>query len=128
MAIQNATNSGSKVRGVVNAGTILTLKNLKIQVPTTNQVEGFLIAGVNAATVTICGTTNYNSGGTSGTLYSNNVPSYNLGTAFANPFGYSGSSPGHYTWFLMLSGQDMYKGEIYLGLGFSNNFVSLELL
>jgi hypothetical protein len=115
-----------KTSGFVNAGTFLTLDNLKVTV-TTSGNRGLSIAAVSTNfTANISGWYGYTGGGSGNSAYS---VSYTT-TASNSPFGWSFTTEGDTAQYNILdkTNSRMYRVTMMIGFGFNNNFISIERL
>jgi hypothetical protein len=121
-----AGNVVTKVSGYVDAGTFLTLDNLKVSV-TTSSSRGLSIATVTGSFVCNIAGTYGNSGGGSG--YSARVITYNT-TPSGSPFGWHFGTEGDMATYIIndTSNSRVYRIVMMIGFSFNNNFISMERL
>lgn len=126
LTIGNANgNVATKVSGLVNAGTFLTLDNLKVSV-TTGGSRGLSIATVTGSFV--CNISGwYAYGGSSGSSAENvtytTTPS---GSVFGWSFGAAGNTAQYHI--IDLTNNRFYRVTMMIGSSYINNFMSIERL
>ena len=115
-----------KTSGFVNAGTFLTLDNLKVSV-TTSGYRGLSVGAVSTSFVAnIAGWFGY-SGGVGGA--SANSVTYTT-TAAASAFGWGFNTEGDASNYIITdkTNSRVYRVTLMIGFGFNNNFISIERL
>jgi hypothetical protein len=122
---QILTNTNTKIKQTVNAGVPVQLGNIKVQVPTTTQINGFqigTIAGTMTASVTA--QTNFAAGG----WYTSQNAALALTTTFQHPFGWASVDAGDYILLTVRdnASSDLYKIEMFIGTAFTNNIIIIE--
>lgn len=116
------------VSGWVNAGTFLTLDNLKVSV-TTGGNRGLSVATV-AGTMTASVSANYSCTG-SGNGHSTAWPGATITTSPSGSwFGYHFPNAGDGSTYLIndYNNQRFYRVHLIIGVGYTNNFISIERL
>ncbi len=115
-----------KVSGLVNAGTFLSMDNLKVSV-TTSGNRGLSVAGV--ASTFVCNIAGFysNSAGGSGSA-ANNI-TYTT-SASGSPFGWHFAGEGDTIQYSILdkTSNRMYRVTLMIGAGYNNNFICIERL
>lgn len=115
-----------KVSGLVNAGTFLSMDNLKVSV-TTSGSRGLSVAGV--ASTFVCNISGFysNSAGGSGSA-ANNI-TYTT-SASGSPFGWHFAGEGDTIQYSILdkTSNRMYRVILMIGAGYNNNFICIERL
>ncbi len=119
-------NVVTKASGYVNAGTFLTLDNLKVSV-TTSGNRGLSIATVSGSFVCNIAGTYANTVGGSGS--SARVITYNT-TPSGSPFGWSFGAEGDISTFIIndTTNSRVYRIVLMIGYSYNNNFISMERL
>ena len=115
-----------KTSGFVNAGTFLTLDNLKVTC-TTSGFRGLSVGAVSTNfTANIAGWFGYSGGG--GGASANNV-TYTT-TAAASAFGWGFNTEGDASNYIITdkTNSRVYRVTLMIGFGFNNNFISIERL
>jgi hypothetical protein len=113
-----------KTSGLIDAGTFLTLDNLKVTVPTSNN-RGLSIASVSGSFVANIGAWYGGSGGVGGDSTNNlSVTTTESGSLFSWNFVAEGNSA-QYTIYDKTNNR-MYRVTLMIGPAYLNNFISIE--
>ena len=115
-----------KTSGLINAGTFLTLDNLKVTC-TTSGARGLSVGAVSTNfTANIAGWFGFSGGG--GGASANNV-TYTT-TAAASAFGWGFNTEGDASNYIITdkTNSRVYRVILMIGFGFNNNFISIERL
>jgi hypothetical protein len=115
-----------KTSGLVNAGTFLTLDNLKCTV-TTGGSRGLSIGAVSTNfTANVSGWYGYSAGGSGNAAYNITYTT----TASNSAFGWSFTTEGDTAQYNILdkTNSRMYRVTMMIGFDFNNNFISIERL
>ena len=115
-----------KTSGLVNAGTFLTLDNLKVTC-TTSGARGLSVGAVSTNfTANIAGWFGFSGGG--GGASANNV-TYTT-TAAGSAFGWGFNTEGDASNYIITdkTNSRVYRVTLMIGFGFNNNFISIERL
>lgn len=116
----------AKVSGLVNAGTFVTLDNLKATVTTTGN-RGLSIAAVSTNFTANISAYYAMSGGVNGTATNNlsitTTPTTSLFTWF-----FTAEGDGSYYTIVDKTNNRMYRVTLMIGSGYNNNFISIERL
>jgi hypothetical protein len=121
-----STLLNNRVSGLVNAGTFLTMDNLKVTV-TTGGSRGLSVGAVSTNfTANVSGWHGYTGGG--GGASANNV-SYTT-TASGSAFGWGFAAEGDGAQYNILdkTNNRMYRVTMMIGASFNNNFICIERL
>jgi hypothetical protein len=128
---QGATGIGMRgfASGYVNAGTFVTLDNIKATV-TTASPRGLSVAAVSGTfTCSIAGQYMFSAGGPGGTATAYPGPTYSTnpsGSWFGWNFGNAGDTSVYYV--NDYNNQLFYRITLMIGAGYVNNFISIEKL
>jgi hypothetical protein len=116
----------TKVSGFVNAGTFLSLDNLKVTV-TTGGNRGLSVGAVSTSfTANISGWYGLNGGGSGYSAREIGYSTTASGSAFAWSFGTEGDTAQYNI--LDKTNSRMYRVIMMIGLSYNNNFISIERL
>lgn len=119
-------NVAVKAAGYVNAGSFVTLDNIKATV-TTSGSRGLSVAAVSTPFYCNIGATFGNSAGSGGSAVYN---SYVTTTPSGSWFGWSFGNAGDFATFLVndTTNNRVYRISMSIGAGYVNNFISIERL
>lgn len=120
-------NVATKAAGFVNAGSFVTLDNIKATVAASGN-RGLCIATTSGTIVTYMSGTYGATGGSGGGAYNTTI-TFNT-TLSSSVFGWSFGSVGDTPVYLMndTTNNRFYRITVMIGYGYSNNFISIERL
>jgi len=116
-----------KTSGFVNAGTFLTLDNLKVSVTTSGIARGLSVGAVSTNfTANISGWYGYTGGGSGASAY--NVAYTTTGSSSTFGWGFATEGDGSNYIINDKTNNRVYRVTLMIGAGYNNNFISIERL